>query len=161
MWRTVAGLLCLWAAWPARSHPVPVDIAAGPARETLHAFLLLTQYEDFNILYDNQLCIGTRCLKDIRTRAVHGMLEPQVALDRMLEGTGLRLLMVSERSWTISTEPAVVLPPKSSFRKVLPYRKAHTREPSACPCIVIGDYVTPWCDDGSPKLQVCDEARMR
>lgn len=62
----------------------------------------------------------------VRTRAVHGLLTPAAALDRLLAGTGLRAIAVGPRLFRLEPRPA---PPPARRRAVARTAK-HERQPA-------------------------------
>jgi outer membrane receptor protein involved in Fe transport len=73
------------------------DIPAGPATETLVAYTTLT---GFQALY------GYDAVRDIRTNAVHGELDPVTALEQMTQGTRLRYEFMDSDTVTLTVTPS-------------------------------------------------------
>jgi iron complex outermembrane receptor protein len=108
------GKLCVWLLIvnglcnTAVADPRPFDVPAGEASTALRDF---ARQAGLQLLFDYS------AVKQVKTRAVSGRLEPEAALTEMLRGTGLQFQKVNDRTVAIrpagattSTNAVVVMP---------------------------------------------------
>lgn len=89
-----AVLACAHAT--ARAEPVSFDIPCGPAARSLGTF---ARQAGIALVFPYEIAV------DRRTRAVRGRLEPEVALERLLRGSGLVHRRDPNGAWVISLAP--------------------------------------------------------
>ncbi|MGH8285648.1 MAG: TonB-dependent receptor domain-containing protein [Steroidobacteraceae bacterium] len=75
-----------------------VEIAAGPASQTIQEFIRQTGV---------QLSVDAAAIQGVNTQAVSGLLTPAAALTRMLEGTGLAFTFVNDRTVAVMRREAL------------------------------------------------------
>lgn len=91
-----AALLVMLVAGPAEARPVALNI---PAQGAASGLLTLSRQADVQILS------ARRTIRDKRINAVQGVMEPQLALVRMLAGTGLAAERMNERTFVVVPIP--------------------------------------------------------
>jgi iron complex outermembrane recepter protein len=93
------------AALPVHAAPLEFNIHAGPAPQTLLAFI---NQSNLDVLYERNEVASHY------TQAVSGPLEPLEALRRMLEKSGLRYDVVAEQSVVIRPQTPANRPPQAA-----------------------------------------------
>src|SRR5436190_1529039 len=93
-----AGAMMLWGLAVARETapaPRPFDIQAQPVGDALNEFASQSGYQ---VLFLSKLG------KDVKTAGVQGTLPPEQALQKLLEGSGLKYEFINERTVTIRAD---------------------------------------------------------
>jgi hypothetical protein len=97
----LAGMVAIHHAQAARIDKLSFKISAGTAPEALAEFV---RQSGLQVLFDFD------AIRNVNTHEVSGQLNPDEALSRMLEGSGLTFEFVNERTITVRPRPARAVP---------------------------------------------------
>lgn len=117
---TVVTALALLGPGALTAAPLRFDIAAGEANQTLRRF---AEQAALPLAFPYELTAGRR------TQRVRGNLEPDVALQRLLQGTGLRSQRDANGQFVITAEAAAAVPKRRGTEPAARPDDEYTREP--------------------------------
>ncbi|MBB1602021.1 STN domain-containing protein [Variovorax sp. UMC13] len=92
-----AALGCLLATGLSAAHPRDFDVRSGELRPALDAYIAQSGV---------QLIYKVEDVKDLSTRGIKGRIAPDAALDRLLDGTRLRIRRGPDGAMVLIASPA-------------------------------------------------------
>jgi hypothetical protein len=108
--RIVVGMACAWMMGLACAHAREFDVRSGELKLALDAFIAQSGV---------QLIYKIEDVQDLSTRGIKGKITPDAALDRLLDGTRLRIRRGQDGAMVLIAPPAssAVAVPAATDRK--------------------------------------------
>lgn len=108
--RIVVGMACAWMMGLACAHAREFDVRSGELKPALDAFIAQSGV---------QLIYKIEDVQDLSTRGIKGKITPDAALDRLLDGTRLRIRRGQDGAMVLIAPPAssAVAVPAATDRK--------------------------------------------
>lgn len=95
--RIVVGAACAWMMGLACAHALEFDVRSGQLKPALDAFIAQSGV---------QLIYKIEDVQDLSTRGIKGKITPDAALDRLLDGTRLRVRRGQDGAMVLIAPPA-------------------------------------------------------